>query len=165
MPNDRSWLQRITERITGRSFASRDDPRDIECRPLVVLDGQGNVVYSGNATIEFTPNWVGVGSLRVISPTGLFPDISAERYNPVRSGDQARTPVGATFSGRDADDNAYSWLIDRSAVNYMRRKVSERWAPGWESAEQQPERPKESSAPDEEAPDPEPSRSFPNSDD
>jgi hypothetical protein len=84
-----------------------------------VVDVDFNIVYSGDAQVEFQPDPARIGYLKAISPVGLFPDITAETYTPQYGSRPSPVATGLTFTGVDASGVFYKWMMDSAATNFI----------------------------------------------
>lgn len=122
-----SWLKALIERITGATFAAPDDPRFWHCRPLVVTNEAREVVFAGNALVEFTPEGVDEGAARLVKGAPEVPPIRASRVTVTHSGDRAKTPNGLMLRGIAPNGERLTWRINGAATAFLKRRVHERW--------------------------------------
>jgi|GEM_PF-2325415 len=109
--------------LFDRFKTSPNDVQVWDCEPLVIADSLGNVQFSGNIQIEFTPTSEMGGQLgfaqfsedSLASGHSCAVDLCVYYDNPVRFGFRQ----GVTMMGRDASGAEVNWYINGSADKFL----------------------------------------------
>jgi hypothetical protein len=96
-----------------------------DCDPLIIVDDQDNVLYSGRIDVDFTPSspdgWQGEAVVAEADTAGWQPRLQVQQRidNRVNPDPHVRERGGLTWVGIDENGNVMTWYVGRAADTYV----------------------------------------------
>jgi len=124
------WIKRTVSEIKSRR-STRDGSIVVECRPLVVVRHDGEVLFSGDASIEVQPKKDG-DVAKIVEPQSTAPQILVRQSKQTRaSTEPGGIRAGQVFYGDDADGIHYAWRIDGAGERFLLKPWPQKWPRFW----------------------------------
>ena len=122
------WIKSTVAGIIGRQSPGASL---LLCQPLVIVRHDGEVLFSGEASIEVTTSKAGEMA-RVVSPLTEAPQILVRQSKQTRaSTDPGGVRAGQVLYGDDAAGVHYAWRIDGAGERFLLKPWPQKWPRFW----------------------------------